>query len=524
MNHCIVCKTETKNKIYCSHNCHSLDRKQKTYKQVNCKYCNKQFEIRNSSKALFCSHSCFLGSKRIEKICPVCNISFTTTKSNNFTFCSKQCCNTNIRKDHGKKLKKTALKRYGVDSTFHLPEVKEKIANTIQRKYGVTNVKHSPEIQKKFKNTIKSRYTSWHKCRDGYNTILKNTYITPNFSVHEYKGSFEEDGHTKRVYSFACTVCGEIFEDYVSWSHNRPRCEKCFPLKSHSFAEKEFLDYVASFGSPVETHKRNIISPYEIDAIIPSKKIGFEYNGLYWHSEWRGKSHSYHLAKLQLAEARGIRLLQFWETEWEFKQNVVKSIIQSAVDSSKNERIEARKCVIKEIDLPTAKHFLETYHIQGYVGCSKAYALEYNNEIVSVMTFSKPRYSKLFQWEIARFANKTFVTVVGGASRLFKKFVEENDPQSVITYSDRRLFTGEIYKTLGFAFDGVTRPNYYYFYNGHKLLESRVKYQKHKLQKLLPSFDKTLTEWENMCANNYNRVWDCGNTRWIWKNVKTKIV
>ena len=40
---------------------------------------------------------------------------------------------------------------------------------------------------------------------------------------------------------------------------------------------------------------------------------------------------------------------------------------------------------------------------------------------------------------------------------------------------------------------------------------SRVAFQKHKLEKLLPAYDPNLTEWQNMQNAGYDRIWDCGN-------------
>jgi len=41
-----------------------------------------------------------------------------------------------------------------------------------------------------------------------------------------------------------------------------------------------------------------------------------------------------------------------------------------------------------------------------------------------------------------------------------------------------------------------------------------MNFQKHKLKTILPTFDPTLTEWENMKNNGYDRIWDCGNGKW----------
>ena len=108
-------------------------------------------------------------------------------------------------------------------------------------------------------------------------------------------------------------------------------------------------------------------------------------------------------------------------------------------------------------------------------------------------------------------------TVVGGASKLFAEFCRRHNPTSVISYSDKRWNTGGLYKQLGFDHAGESGPNYWYS-RRYNSMESRVKYQKHKLINILEVFDESLTEWENMVANGYDRYWDCGNSVWVWKN------
>jgi hypothetical protein len=44
--------------------------------------------------------------------------------------------------------------------------------------------------------------------------------------------------------------------------------------------------------------------------------------------------------------------------------------------------------------------------------------------------------------------------------------------------------------------------------------EHRYKYRKSELKKLLSVYDITKTEWENMQANGYDRIWDCGSLRY----------
>jgi hypothetical protein len=59
-----------------------------------------------------------------------------------------------------------------------------------------------------------------------------------------------------------------------------------------------------------------------------------------------------------------------------------------------------------------------------------------------------------------------------------------------------------------------SEPSYYYIESRIKL-SSRMKYQKHKLKNLLEVFNPEMTEWQNMAANGYDRIWDRGNSVWI---------
>ena len=105
-------------------------------------------------------------------------------------------------------------------------------------------------------------------------------------------------------------------------------------------------------------------------------------------------------------------------------------------------------------------------------------------------------------------------TVVGGASRLFQYFISKYLPSNVITYADKRFSDGGLYNHLGFNLVRESNPNY--FYMKHNNLESRMKYQKHKLQNILPIYDANKTELQNMWDNDYRILYDCGNLVFKW--------
>ena len=125
--------------------------------------------------------------------------------------------------------------------------------------------------------------------------------------------------------------------------------------------------------------------------------------------------------------------------------------------------------------------------------------------LVQLISLSKPRYNKNFDYELIRSCSKLNTVVVGGFNKLIKNLPIQG---SLISYVDRRYFTGNSYKNWKYI--GETSPNYYYT-KGYQR-ESRIKYQKHKLARLFPDIhDDELTEWQIMQLAGYDRIWDCGN-------------
>ena len=125
------------------------------------------------------------------------------------------------------------------------------------------------------------------------------------------------------------------------------------------------------------------------------------------------------------------------------------------------------------------------------------------------MTFGKPRFNKNYEYELIRYATKSGYHVIGGAGKLLSYFEKTYKPKSLVSYADRRWSQGKLYYALNFKLDHISSPNYWYVYGCD--IESRLKYQKHKLSRLLEIYDSNLSEYENMKNNGYRRIYDCGN-------------
>jgi len=204
--------------------------------------------------------------------------------------------------------------------------------------------------------------------------------------------------------------------------------------------------------------------------------------------------------------------------EWENNKQIVKSRILNILGRS--EKIYARKTQIKEIiDNKLIREFLNKNHIQGFVGSVVKLGLFYNNELVSLMTFGNLRKnlgqkSKEGSYELLRFCNKLNTTVVGGASRLFKYFLNNYDVNYILSYADRRWSKGSLYLNLGFDYKSITVPNYYYIIDNKR--EYRFNYRKDKL--IRDGYDPNKTELQIMTERGYYRVFDKGSIKFEYIN------
>ena len=401
------------------------------------------------------------------------------------------------------KYKITCLEKYGVEYASQSDEVKSKMKNNLIEKYG-----------ENYKQILWGKNGNIGQNKRAYNNyILKSSLITPLFSEEEYISKKQSDKYFSK-FKFQCKKCNTIFESY--WDNGHAKCcPHCNLNGGTSKKEKEIFNFVSSVVS-CKNNDRKMIQPLELDIYIPEKNIAIEFDGLYWHSDESNPDK--HIYKTELCEKQNIHLIHIFENEWDYKQDIVKSRLKNILGLSEN-KIYARNCTIKEIDSKTSKEFQEENHIQGACGAKIHLGLFYNDELVSLMTFSKPRFDKKHDWELVRFCNKLNYNVVGGASKLLKYFEKNYNPKNIVSYADRRWtpnFNNNLYEKLGFKLDHISPPDYWYWKN-NTILESRIKYQKHKLANILENFESKKTEVENMLDNGYNRIFDCGNLVYVKK-------
>lgn len=449
-----------------------------------------------------------------------------------FETCSLSCAAKNPKTRE--KTKKTNLNKFGVAHPLQSAQVQAKLQETNQQRYGSKNPAASPEVKEKIAITNTTKYGNicslngeevirkkrhtWlstrgvdnpAKCPDvklrAAQTVLKKT----NTRKQSYLALFAHHGITPLFNEWTGThqyewkhECGTVFRAPFT-SNYIPRCPHCFPL-SISKEELAVRQMLEKSGVEFQTNVRSVLNGRELDIYIPSKNIGIEINGAYWHHDGRDYLFTLH-QKTELAEQIGIHLLHFWDFEVNEKPEIVKSIIFSKLGLLPI--TGARKFTVQKISPSQAADFLNNTHINGFARAKYHFALMRADKIHAVASFGRTRFERTDGFELIRFASTN--TIAGGLSKLIAAF-KKHETGRLITYADRRFSIGNAYKKIGFRFLKNTKPNYFYF-RGSKRIQ-RQQAQRHRISNL--GITKLAeSELDTMLINGWLKCSDCGSKK-----------
>ncbi len=458
-------------------------------------------------------------------------------------YCSSKCTQSNI--ETKKKRKKTLLKKYGVDNIAKLEEIKKKQETTNYKLYGTKSSFQNEIVKEKWKNSIKEKWGVDHyfKTDEFKNrsilTSLEKWGVKHFVQSKEYKERLDEIGFTDKIkelnyykhvkkyksYGFKFISiedrflrlydpnCGHEFDIYYDVfmsriSNNYEVCTICNNVCSgQSNKEKELIKWIHSLNIEYIEKYRGL--GVELDIYLPDYKFAIEFNGLYWHSDIY-KDKKYHLNKSLICEKNGINLLHIWEDDWDYKNDIIKSIICNKIGIISH-KIYARKCDIREVNNVDKSAFLINNHIQGDTRSKYNIGLYHNDELVSLMCFNHANNNPNKDIELVRFCSLLNTVVVGGASKLFKYFVKMYKYNEILSFSDISTFNGNLYSELSFKYINIT-PNFWWVVKNRRF--HRFTYNKKKLVKM--GGDPNKTEAQIMNDMHNYRVWGCGLKKWIY--------
>lgn len=486
-----------------------------------CKYCGKEF-VSNHNQRDYCYDDHY-------KACEVCGKQFKILRMDSIPkTCSRKCAT--IAREN------TNLENLGVKSNFQTKEFKELSTQKCRTLHGVEYWSQTPEVREKisarvsearsnFGDSIKEKWSATLVDRTG----VSSPRFTDKSRYEEYTKFLSDPADylknlNQPTVQRLQTILGVNNTTILKVIHDN-KLENLVSWK-HWSLEDEVIDFLRSVKPDlvVKQHDRTVINPQEIDIYLPDYKFGIECNPTCTHNStkddpWGGsKPSKYHQNKSLKAETNQVQLFHIFGYEWSVNAEILKSMLASKLGM--NSKVYGRQCSVVNLSSDEVKQFLAENHRQGYIPCKINLGLKYNDTVVACMTFGRPRKvltNDGADYELIRFCNLKGLTVVGGASKLFKYFIEKYTPSQVISYSDVARTSGRLYEKLGFTLERITDPNYVWVNLKDDSYMTRYQTQKHKLLEQHPNVNSDHTEVDIMTADGYVQVFDSGNKVWRWQ-------
>lgn len=183
---------------------------------------------------------------------------------------------------------------------------------------------------------------------------------------------------------------------------------------------------------------------------------------------------------------------------------------------------------IKKVNWKDAEIFYSENHLQWKCSATVHYWLYVKGQLINCMSFT------CFKWErtLVRFASLRWYRIAHWAEKLFKAFIDEYDPDYIVSFSDITKHSGWLYNALWFKLDRINEPSYWrvnatwtHVYwrrdcqkqNMHNVdwFDHNYKYLEHKDDPFWKQSEKQLME-----SHWYLKIYDAGMRKHVWTKQK----
>ena len=549
---------------------HSL-KKQNFYDYIINRYNNNTLNIEDKHYLRECLYR-LVNNIENPPVCKTCGnkVKFCYTKYP--TYCSRYCSNHD--KDVLKKISESCSKSLKDIYKRDGDNIKLKRQNTLSSKYGEELKSSSPfavkEIQELSQKIVEEKYGvknafQMEKCRKKLVESSRNKSI----QLQKERGieiEYLENGNY--LVKNCCPIHGDLEYTQTDFNnrfrldryHISNPCYLCNPFGYHiSGQQKNIVDYIKSiYSGDIIENDKSILDGLEIDIYLPELKIGFEFNGDYWHMNpliyrYDDENSSSHMKaieqwekdrkKILLADTKGVKIYHIWEyyfsnykdlqldfisniilgnieyehpllklkksldkidISYELKEHMIfeyenvrivyvdgfyfnkNSITNSVLNNWKSEtkrtifvydyeitderkfevilsdikyslgkienRIYARKCVLKELTNKDVRQFLNDNSLFGYRSASVTLGLYYEDELVMIYSLGNNFYGRKKDTEVIRVCTKKNTQVIGGSSKCLNYYIKNyaKSGETIVFYVDAIHHSGS--SMTGFEF------------------------------------------------------------------------
>ena len=333
--------------------------------------------------------------------------------------------------------------------------------------------------------------------------LIYNGDILNGFEVIE--ANVEVNSSNNRMSIFKCKHCGSNFKARNSSIRNG-LISSCGCTKIPSKDESKLYDFISS-QYPTYNIRRSprLLGLKEIDIFIEDLNIGFEFNGLYWHSEDKGRDEFYHLNKTLLAKEKNIDLIHIFEHQWKFKEDLVKDYILKYLNLQSSE-IDLSLCNIQEVSKEDSLTFHTNNNLYDAQISDINLGLHFMNECVALISINKFES----HYEITTLSMKRDFYNKDVYKYLLNHFETNYPKKDIHCKSDIALPIKDILEYLGFSFYKREFPKSYYFNCSNLEILN-----KEQIKDILQNSTIEDDEYQAITEEGYLRYWDCGKDTYI---------
>lgn len=267
-----------------------------------------------------------------------------------------------------------------------------------------------------------------------------------------------------------------------------------------SCGQLEISEFIRSYGFTVENEF--CVNGLKYDIFVKERNLLIEFNGLKWHSMRDSKIRDIN----KYRNSVGYRYSSIYEDEWANRNEPIKHYILNILNVNKPIKIRGSSINVQSVDMNVANELYEKYHYLGPCSSNMNYGVVIDNKLVACASFKRPTRQSKYEFELVRMISNPGYRIYGVWTKVIETFVRDFSPNSIVSFSDNRLFSGETYSKIGFKYDGLVKPDYYWVHNNIR---------KHK-SGLRKKPGEVGTENEIRTSQGMNKIWDLGKKRWVW--------
>lgn len=416
---------------------------------------------------------------------------------------------TNERKNEIiEKRKQTCLDTYGVEYATQSLEVQQRAKQKCLKKYGVISTLTLSYTRNLMYYTLRTK---------AWSIFEKNNYdVVPLITKDEFIHNLDLDLRVDLL-TWQCKTCGHIFQH--TWANWARKCPKCFP-QNYRGLQNEVADYVKSICDDnfiIRLDCKNVLSKYrQLDIFVKDLNIAIEFNGCFWHNSDKGAYGNeptpmmYHYDKSTECEQLGIQLIHIFEDEWLSNKKLCKAKLRKILMPNTVKHIDGQCCsIVTDIDKNLARAFLNKYSFYGNDKSSIQYCLTFNGYLVAMMTFSKTRNNKQYDWQILNYLEINSHIVDDGFKILIQKFKNDHIDSTVCFYASRDWENVNAFNGI-MDLVSIKKPRVFWTISdirikGHDMTKSLA-----KSLCISNPYDDTKSMSQNLNANNIYRIYDSG--------------